>query len=210
MRLFIAINFNNDTRARLLSLRDDLREQSERGNFSHPENLHLTLAFLGECEQRDAAPNGRLRRVLESVIFEPFEVTIDRVGRFKRDGGKQRVPAKSQDFVGKGAMTERVSFSPSGGNEQAKSIATWWAGGQESKPLLKLQRDLNDKLVAAGFNLESRKYSPHITLGREVMTDVKPWPIEPFGETVRQIDLMKSERIQGKLTYTAIYHKTGI
>ena len=175
MRLFIAINFNNDTRARLLSLRDDLREQSERGNFSHPENLHLTLAFLGECEQRDAALNGRLRRVMESVTFEPFEVTIDRVGRFKRDGGD-----------------------------------VWWAGGQESKPLLKLQRDLSDKLVTAGFTLENRKYSPHITLGREVITNVKPWPIEPFGETIRQIELMKSERIQGKLTYTAIYKKTGI
>jgi hypothetical protein len=38
MRLFIAINFNSDTRRGLLALRDDLRFRSERGNFSLPEN----------------------------------------------------------------------------------------------------------------------------------------------------------------------------
>ncbi len=55
--------------------------------------------------------------------------------------------------------------------------------------------------------MDGRKYSPHITLGREVVTDAAPWQIEPFGETVTGIDLMKSERIGGKLTYTAIYSK---
>ena len=53
--------------------------------------------------------------------------------------------------------------------------------------------------------MDGRKYSPHITLGREVVTDTRPWRIEPFGETISTIDLMKSERINGKLTYTAIY-----
>ena len=36
---------------------------------------------------------------------------------------------------------------------------------------------------------------------------MKPWEFEPFGETVGAIDLMKSERINGKLTYMAIYAK---
>ena len=39
------------------------------------------------------------------------------------------------------------------------------------------------------------------------MTDIKPWQIEPFGETVGTIDLMKSERINGKLTYTSIFRR---
>jgi len=86
----------------------------------------------------------------------------------------------------------------------------WWAGLREDKPLMDLQRGLSDNLRAAGFALESRKYSPHITLGREVVTDAKPWRIEPFGETVGAIDLMKSERIRGKLTYTAIHSRRTI
>ena len=171
MRLFIAINFNNATRSRLLSLRDELRSRSDRGNFSLPENLHLTLAFLGECDAKQIAA---IKTVMNTVVFEQFDLQIERVGRFRRDGGD-----------------------------------IWWAGLRGSKPLLDLQRELTDKLIAAGFSLEKREYKPHVTLGREVVTDAAPWPIEPFEETVTAIDLMKSERIAGKLTYTAIHERIG-
>ena len=167
MRLFIAINFNPDTRARLLALRDELRSRSERGNFSLPENLHLTLAFLGEC---DAKQTAAAKSAMDAVSFKPFDVHIERVGRFKRNGGD-----------------------------------IWWAGLRGSKPLMDLQRELTERLIGAGFALEKREYKPHVTLGREVVTDAAPWQIEPFGETVSGIDLMKSERIAGKLTYTAIH-----
>ena len=166
MRLFIAINFTNETRSRLLALRDELRGKSERGNFSAPENLHLTLAFLGEC---DGKQTSAVKSVLSAVSFEPLDITIDCIGRFKRDGGD-----------------------------------IWWAGVRDNKALSDVQKTLTSGLYANGFVLDNRKYSPHITLGREVVTDVKPWAIEPFGETVGTIDLMKSERINGKLTYTAI------
>jgi 2'-5' RNA ligase len=169
MRLFIAINFNNETRSRLLALRDELRGKSERGNFSAPENLHLTLAFLGECNDKQTTA---VKSVLSTVNFEPFDIAVDCIGRFKRDGGD-----------------------------------IWWAGLRESKPLIVLQGELTEKLIAAGFTLERRKYSLHITLGREVVTDIKLWQIEPFGEKVSLIDLMKSERINGKLTYTSIYRR---
>ena len=53
--------------------------------------------------------------------------------------------------------------------------------------------------------IANRKYSPHITLGREVVTDDEPWQMEAFGETARRIELMKPERINGKLTYTKIF-----
>ena len=70
-----------------------------------------------------------------------------------------------------------------------------------------LQRELTEQLLTMGFALERRRYNPHITLGREVVTDAAPWKMEPFGEVVSRIDLMKSERLQGKLTYTAIYSR---
>ena len=169
MRLFIALNFTVESQARLLALRDELRAQTARGNFSLPENLHLTLAFLGECDARQAAA---ARKAMSAVEFTPLEITINRVGRFRRDGGD-----------------------------------IWWAGMRETPALIDLQRDLTDQLLAASFALERRKYSPHITLRREVVTEAVPWKIEPFGETVARVDLMKSERIQGKLTYTTIFTK---
>jgi len=83
----------------------------------------------------------------------------------------------------------------------------WWAGLREDNSLMDLQREVEHKLALCGFKQDARRFNPHITLGRDVATDVKPWKIEPFGETVKGIDLMKSERLGGKLTYTAIYTK---
>ena len=172
MRLFIAINFNDATRAGLIALRDELQKKAAGGRFSAPENIHLTLVFLGECDARQTMG---AKAAMDAVIFEPFTVTIDRVGRFKRDGG-----------------------------------AIWWAGVRENKQLLNLYDSLTDKLTAAGFELEKRKYSPHVTLAREVVTNEQPREIEPFSQAVSTIELMKSEHIRGKLTYTAIHSNNSV
>jgi 2'-5' RNA ligase len=83
----------------------------------------------------------------------------------------------------------------------------WWAGVRENAELLSLQKNLTDSLLYEGFSVDRRKYSPHITLGREVVTGGKPYNIEAFGETVGKIELMKSERIGVKLTYTVVCAK---
>lgn len=171
VRLFIAINFSADTRKLLLSLLNELRDKSSHGNFSSPENLHLTLAFLGDCDIKQAAI---AKSVLQTVLFDPITVKINRIGNFKRDNGD-----------------------------------IWWAGIHKSESLINLQLDLTDKLIAAGFNLERRKYNPHITLGRKIVTNEQEQSVEPFYETVITIELMKSERINGKLKYTAIAKQFG-
>ncbi len=169
MRLFIAINLNEDTKARLVSLRDELRSRSARGRFVLPENLHLTLAFLGECDDKKAAA---ARQCMEGMEVQPVSLVVDRVGRFPRRAGD-----------------------------------IWWAGLQGNEGLLDLQRILTNSLISAGFSLDARKYSPHITLGRQVVTGASPWRIQAFGETARVIDLMRSERIRGRLTYTSIFRR---
>ena len=167
MRLFVAINFGVGTIKQLAVLRDELRGSSGSGSFTLTENLHLTLAFIGECGEKQAAS---VKSVLEAIHFEPFEISIDRVGCFKRDGGD-----------------------------------IWWAGLGENKPLLKLQLELSDGLIAAGFDIDKRAYNPHITIGRKVSTSMKPRSINPIKEHVSCVNLMKSERIKGKLTYTPIF-----
>ena len=81
MRLFVAINFGEGTIKRLASLRDELRGNSKSGSFTLIENLHLTLVFIGECNDMQAAS---VKSVMEAIQFEPFEIAIDRIGRFKR------------------------------------------------------------------------------------------------------------------------------
>ena len=53
MRLFIAIKFNNEIKNALLSMQEQLRRANIRGNYTKPENLHLTLAFIGEYGDPD-------------------------------------------------------------------------------------------------------------------------------------------------------------
>jgi len=83
MRLFVAINFDRDTRLKLIALRDEVRTRSVRGSFVSPENFHLTLAFLGECNSKQIA---NARKAMDKAAFSPFDIRIDSLGRFKRDG----------------------------------------------------------------------------------------------------------------------------
>jgi 2'-5' RNA ligase len=167
MRLFVAINFNDKTRAQLISLRDELCTRSKRGNFTLDDNLHLTLVFIGECSPKKL---NKVTAILDTVAFDPFEAIIERLGTFSRG-------------------------------------TLWWLGLREDKPLMDIQHEIEHKFALCGFEMDGRKYNPHITLGREIETDAAPWQFDPFGETVTSIDLMKSERINGKLTYTAIYER---
>ena len=79
MRLFIAVNFSDEVKRRILDVQARLRAQSIKGNFTRPENLHLTLAFLGET------PEGKLSAVsgiIEGVKSSPFEISFKRTGCF--------------------------------------------------------------------------------------------------------------------------------
>ncbi|MCL2832458.1 MAG: RNA 2',3'-cyclic phosphodiesterase [Treponema sp.] len=81
MRLFIALNFNEEIKTRLSELREQLRAQSATGNFTHDENFHLTLAFLGETpkEKLDLLIN-----IMEEVRSPPFDIILNRTGCFNR------------------------------------------------------------------------------------------------------------------------------
>ena len=77
MRLFIAINCEGELRRALLGLQDELRRRGVRGNYSRPENLHLTLAFIGEYGDPD-----RVLEALEPLRFTPLTLRLHGVGAF--------------------------------------------------------------------------------------------------------------------------------
>ena len=171
MRLFIAINFPAEIKAAITKIRDRIKESSFRGNFTLDDNLHLTLVFLGECDNRQS---DAIRTVMDETIFSEFTLTFDKVGYFKRSGGN-----------------------------------IWWAGLHDNNPLSALQADLIRRLSQKGFVLENRKYTPHVTIGREVKTcaGLVLREIPPVSFSVKSIELMKSERLHGKLVYMPIYSK---
>ncbi|NMA67956.1 MAG: hypothetical protein GX958_00840 [Desulfitobacterium sp.] len=76
-----------------------------------------------------------------------------------------------------------------------------------------IQKELHQLLLERDFELEDRKYRPHITLGRKVRLreTFNPQELkESIAEIqipVNSIELMKSEHISGKLVYTEIFSK---
>lgn len=82
----------------------------------------------------------------------------------------------------------------------------YWVGIENNPKLKALAENLQNDLRACGFNLEERAFKPHITLARQLEAS-KPVSIsvERTTMTVSRISLMKSERINGRLTYTELY-----
>ena len=75
MRLFVAIPFDDAFRAALVRMQREMRRQHVPGRYTPPENLHLTLAFIGEYPDPDAA--------LDALPeFAPFELRLSGFGCF--------------------------------------------------------------------------------------------------------------------------------
>ncbi len=84
-----------------------------------------------------------------------------------------------------------------------------WYGVTSSPALLDLQQKLHAELKERGFRLEHRPYKPHLTLGRQVAGagELSGYPAPRIAQRVREFSLMESRRVDGKLTYTALYRR---
>ena len=77
MRLFIAIQLNDEMKDALTRLQKQLQRQGVRGNFTRRENLHLTLAFSGEYPDPYDVND-----IMETIDVEPFDISLDSLGSF--------------------------------------------------------------------------------------------------------------------------------
>lgn len=84
MRLFIAINFDNAVKEYLKAAQSGVKNISQGGHFSHEENLHLTLVFLGEIAP---AKITQVEKAMDMVVASAFELSLGGLGHFKRDNG---------------------------------------------------------------------------------------------------------------------------
>ncbi len=131
MRVFIAINLPKEIKEKLAEIQNQLKTFDLPIRWVKPENIHLTLVFLGHIK--------------ENKVAEVTEVTKATVGRFK-----------SFDI-----QIKDLEVFPDERRPRLISI-----GVKEGQHLLDLQSSLEKGLHEAGFSLEERKFSPHLTLGR--------------------------------------------
>lgn len=77
MRLFIAVQLSEPMRGAISKVQDGLLRLGVRGSYTPRENLHLTLAFIGEYNDPD-----QVLDVMCGVPSEPFELRLDGMGCF--------------------------------------------------------------------------------------------------------------------------------
>ena len=130
MRLFVALEIPTSIRNALAALIKELRSAAPKVKWVRPENLHVTLKFMGEAapEKLDAI------RAALSGLHSPEVVEL----RFRGLG-----------------------FFP---NEKRPRV--FWAGMEASPNLAYLASGVDKALAALGFPLETREFTPHLTLAR--------------------------------------------
>ena len=77
MRLFIAILFDKEILDAFTDFQQELQALGVSGNYTKRENLHITLAFIGEYNDPEA-----VLEAMERSAFRPMEIALDGVGSF--------------------------------------------------------------------------------------------------------------------------------
>lgn len=168
MRLFVAICFTSAFRQAVLKTEAELKKQAVSGRMTPSENLHLTLAFIGETENIQA-----VQEAMKGVHSDKIRLELQAAGKFRQEGGD-----------------------------------LYWVGLAENPTLHKLAFDLCNRLREKGFPISKREFKAHITIGRQIPADKKiRLTVRSTQMLADRLSLMKSERIDGKLTYTEIYKR---
>lgn len=175
MRLFLAINFEDEIKEEIAAIIDFLRPYATQGRFVHKDNLHLTLEFLGEIEETRVKD---LKEILNHIEHSKFQLKFTELGHFKTRKGR-----------------------------------IYWLGLEHNEVLISLQASLRQKLREKKFNVDSREFSPHNTIGRNMKfkNDLNLTPIneqiKKLETTVEKINLMESKFVNGKLVYSVVHTK---
>lgn len=83
-----------------------------------------------------------------------------------------------------------------------------WAGLTEGTAKLRnLQKVVVKAIIDANIPIKKEKYTPHITLGREVvfLDGVHHLPLINEIEEIKKVTMFRSHRINNELTYTPIF-----
>jgi 2'-5' RNA ligase len=135
MRCFIAINIDEQIQKALGYLQKELQSKVDirKGDVKwiEPENIHLTVNFLGEIKDEQTVEVCNITKDVASR-YKSFDMEVKKVGCF---GGK----------------SARV---------------LWVGAGEDCESLLQLQQELELNLDEAGWPMETRKFSAHLTLCR--------------------------------------------
>lgn len=182
MRLFIAINFNEEIKDRLQAIMDKLKAQGFLGNFTKRENLHLTIAFLGEVENNRI---GDIKEILNLINLKQFNLNFSGLGFFNKRSNTVFLKTETNEYLN--ILNKFITYDLS---QKGFIIEE-----REYKPHLTLIREAN--LIEKGAEIQN-KISEFNNL---ILENGK------ITSKVLKISLIKSERVNNKLYYSELYAK---
>src|SRR5580700_4808064 len=79
MRLFVALDIDDNIRSRIARFLDGVREFAPDARWVRPESLHVTLKFIGEKSEDDVE---KINRALATIAADTFELNFRGYGFF--------------------------------------------------------------------------------------------------------------------------------
>jgi len=148
------------------------------------------------CDLRDAARRGRYTR------RENLHLTLVFIGETDRVEDILDV----MEDAAEEAFEKPFSLALSGaGAFRGRGGDLHWVGVENTPELHRLAKALRAGLSGAGFEIEKRRFTPHITIGREVVISSEAEIRTPQASmTVDRISLMRSDRVHGEVVYSEI------
>ncbi|HAQ07132.1 MAG TPA: RNA 2',3'-cyclic phosphodiesterase [Bacillus bacterium] len=129
---FYALELPGEVKEKIKDTYRTLQESFSFKTWVHPQDLHITLAFLGNAApEKIKFSNALIERSIRNSAS--FTMEIDHLGLF--------------------------------GQKDAPRI--FWAGLCRSASLSNVRDNVFSACLTAGFKLETRTFSPHITLARK-------------------------------------------
>jgi len=169
MRLFIAIDINDDVRAAVAKLQQELKGRMKNQNglkWVNPELMHLTLKFLGEADEN------RIDEINDAVEIacadkKTFEFSFSVVGTFGRPVKVLWLGSEPPHLLAQSSGKENLNRSGYTGKLDIPKADVNRCGGEKlSAELAGLAGDIEQALEVIGFERESRPFSAHLTLAR--------------------------------------------
>ena len=170
--------------------------------------LFIALPFDEPTKKQITGVQGRLREVCPKGNFtrqENFHLTLAFLG----ETPQSKVPAVCRVMDGVLFPPFSLAFERVGSFRRDNGDL-WWIGAVPDPALLQMQKALAQGLEQAGFQIDKRKFVPHLTIARQVEgspPNRKKLLPAAFSGPAEKICLMCSKRIDGRLVYTELYQR---
>lgn len=145
MRCFVAIDLAEELKSEIVKIQENIADS--KMSLVNPDNLHVTLKFLGELSEQDV---NKVCHILEEIKHKEFEISIQGLGVFPSHTSKD-------SYKSSGIVKDKILYN--------KNPRVAWVG-VVGKELKELAEAIENSLIEAGFVKEEREFNGHLTIAR--------------------------------------------